>query len=134
MLMPSDERLTIVGEPVDSVTDRPDPDAVDPAAEIRRRGDVGRDGDDPSGDFGYAVRQVDEQAPERLLGGRRTGVLTFKRDWNRDSRGRRVMAAVKPLGDPCAQPSFVAVGIGRSPRVVGVRAETTRLALRTAPG
>ena len=44
------------------------PTSVDPAAEVRRGGDVRADRDDVRGDLGRGVREVDEEAAERLLG------------------------------------------------------------------
>ena len=68
-LAPAHERVGVVGEPVDAVADRPDALAVDPAAEVGRRADVGRDGHDAVGDLGRLALEIDEEAPERLLGG-----------------------------------------------------------------
>ena len=63
-LAPAHERVGVVGEPVDPLAHVPDADAVDPAAEVGRGGDVGADRDDARGDLGRGVREVDEEAPE----------------------------------------------------------------------
>ena len=46
----------------------PDAGLVDPAAEVGRGADVGRDRDDALGHLGRLAREVDEEAPEGLLG------------------------------------------------------------------
>src|SRR4029077_2080974 len=75
VLAPADERVGVVGEPVDALAGVPDADAVDPAAEVGRRGDVGADGDDALRYLGGPVGEVDEEAAEGLLGRGRAGVL-----------------------------------------------------------
>ena len=60
----------IVREPVDSLADLPHPGPVDPAAEVRRGGDVRTHGHDMACNLLGFVRQIGEEPPERLLGGR----------------------------------------------------------------
>jgi Lrp/AsnC family transcriptional regulator, leucine-responsive regulatory protein len=74
--VPSRQRTSVgvVGEPVDAVARVPDADAVDPAAEVRRRRHVGRHRHDVRGDVRRVVREVDEEAAERLLGRRPSAV------------------------------------------------------------
>ena len=67
-LPPVDERLGVIGEPVDPVAEVEDADAVDPTAEVGRRRDVGADRHDMLGDVGRVVSEVHEEATERLLG------------------------------------------------------------------
>ena len=61
-------RVGVVGEPVDPLAEMPDAGAVDPAAEVGRRGHVGADRDHVRRDLWARRARVDEEAPERLLG------------------------------------------------------------------
>ena len=102
----------------------PDPGAVDPAAEVRRGRDVGTDRDDVRGDLGRVVREVDEEAPERLLRRGAAGVRRGRRRPAGSRRGgRRDRLALEPRGGLSAQ-----LRLGRSvgearPRIGGVGAE-----------
>ena len=52
---PFEQAAGVVGEPVWSLTYRPDTDLVDPAAEVGGRGYVGAHGHDPGGHLGRAA-------------------------------------------------------------------------------
>ena len=84
-LAPAHERVRVVSEPVDPVSQRPDPDPVDPAAEVGRRGDVGAHRDHPRGRLGRLAIEVGEQPAELLLGRGAAGVLAAEL---RRQRGR----------------------------------------------
>ena len=112
-LAPAHERVGVVGEPVDPVAHRPDAGLVDPAAEVGRGADVGRDGDHALGDLGRLAHQVDEEAPERLLG--RGGALVLAPEVVRDG------GAALPAGSPRAAPAA-----GRRSRTAPPRASRRR--------
>ena len=126
-LAPAHERVGVVGEPVDAVAHRPDAGLVDPAAEVGRRADVGRDGDDPLGDAGRLARQVDEEAPERLL---RRLVPRCSRPRSAGTAGGsardRGLGALQPPGRGGAQLGRRAARRERRPRVARVGADLRR--------
>ena len=126
-LAPAHERVGVVGEPVDPVAQRPDPGLVDPAAEVRRRPDVRRDGHDPLGDGGRLAREVDEEAAERLLRGLRAAVLAAEvgRDRGRLD-GEQRLGALQPPGGRGAQLRGRAAGRERCPRIGRVGADLRR--------
>ena len=105
---------------------RPDADLVDPAAGVRRRGDVGGDGDDARRDVGRVARQVGEHPSESGLGRLRAAVRAaqlcrHRRRFRADER-----RALEPPGGLRAQPGGRRVRVERRPRVVGVGAEGAR--------
>ena len=113
----------VVGEPVDALAHVPDAGVVDPAAQVRRRGDVGGDRDDALGDLRIGAREVDEEAPERLLRRGAAGVhaADVARHGARLGDGQRL--APQPLGRLAAE-----LGLGRArgerrPRIGDVGAE-----------
>ena len=122
-LAPAHERVGVVGEPVDALADAPDAAAVDPAAEVRRRGDVGRDGDHVRGHLRRLVVEVDEQPPERLLRGPRPRVRAPELDGHRRRLVARDGLALEPRGRRGAQPPLGRVVLEGPPRVVGVGAQ-----------
>ena len=61
--------LGVVGEPVHPLARRPHADLVHPAAQVRRRRDVRREGDDALGGVGGGAGEVEQGAAERGLGG-----------------------------------------------------------------
>ena len=109
------------------------PAAVDPAAQVRRGGDVGRDGDHVLGDLGRLVGELDEQAPERLLGGARARVRAPELGGHRRRlvaldglalQARRRRGAQPPLGR--VRPRRPATGPARRCRAAGRGRGTAR--------
>ena len=135
-LAPAHERVGVVGEPVDAVAERPDAGLVDPAAEVGRRADVGRDRDDARGHLGRLAHEVDEEAPERLLGRRACRVCSRPRSAGHRAAARRRdrRPALEPprraprTARPRAMPSANAPTgpPGRSPSARGELARTAR--------
>ena len=84
----------------------PHPGAVDPAAEVRRGGDVRADRHDRRGHLGRGVREVDEEAAERLLGRDRARVrapdVARHSGRQRDGSPRPARAARPPRLHSCA--------------------------------
>lgn len=121
VLAPVQDRLGVVGEPVDALGRGPDADLVEPAAEVGGGGDVGADGDDAGGGLGGAAAEVEQGAAERLLGG--AGAAGGAAEVGGDRRrgdppdGR----AAQFLGALGAEPGGGAVG-QRAPGVVRVGA------------
>ena len=87
-LVPVHERLGVVLEPVAPLAHRPDLTLVDPAAQVGRAGHVRADRDHPLGHLGGVVHEVDEEAPEGLLGRSRTTVLSAQHRRHRRRRHR----------------------------------------------
>ena len=121
-----DQRLGVIGEPVDPVAEVEDADSVDPTAEVGRRRDVGADRHDMLGDIGHVVSEVDEEATERLLGRGKAAVRAseFFDDRRRVAAG--MFAPRQSLGGVAAQPGLGAVLGEQSPRIVAVGAEVMR--------
>ena len=98
------------------------PAAVDPAAEVGRGGHVGRDGHHVLGDLGRLVGELDEQAPERLLGGARPRVRAPELGGHRrrlvaldglalQARRHRARTAA-PRPSPCSKARHGSCGVG----------------------
>ena len=106
---------------------RPDARLVDPAAEVGRGADVGRDGDDALGHLRRLAHEVDEEAPERLLRRGRALVLAPEVLGHRGRLGTGVTAflarALEPPRRRRAQLRLRAALLERRPRVARVGAE-----------
>ena len=129
-LAPAHERVGVVGEPVDAVSRRPDPGLVDPAAEVGRGADVGRHGDDALRHRRRLAHEVDEEAPERLLGRGRALVLAAEVLGHAgrvaDELQRVAGGALQAAGRARAQLRLRAALLERRPRVARVGAERCR--------
>ena len=122
-LVPVHERLRIVGEPVAPLSHRPDAALVDPAAQVGGAGHVGAERDHPLRHLGRLVDEVDEEAPERLLGRLRAAVLAPERGRHRRRLARRGLLAGEGGGRGGAQLALRAGRVERGPGIVGVGAQ-----------
>ena len=116
-LAPAHERVGVVGEPVDPVSERPDPDPVDPAAEVGRRGDVGAHGDHSGRGLRRLTVEVGEQPAELLLGGAEPGVRATELDRQRRRLDRRGRIAAQALGRRRADPALGAPAVEAGPPI-----------------
>ncbi len=122
-LVPVDERLRVVGEPVAPLSHREDRGFVDPAAEVGGAGHVGADRHDPLGHLGRVVHQVHEEAAEGLLGRFAPAVGAAQaRRHGRRRRGLRLVASERG-GRGGAQLGLAAARVEAGPGIVGVRVE-----------
>ncbi len=133
-LAPAHERVGVVAEPVDAVAQGPDPGPVDPAAQVGRRGHVGADGHDARRHLGRVVREVDEHAPERLLGRDAARMRAAQLDRRRRRGLRRGHVAPQPLRRGRAQLRLGAALGRRAPRVLHVGGELARQLLQLLVG
>ena len=102
------------------------PDPVDPAAEVGRGGDVRADRDHVLRHVRRVVGEVDEEAPERLLG--RADALVGAPDVRRHGRRWRELdlGALQPLGGASRELGLGRLGLEQRPRVVRVGAQLLR--------
>ncbi len=116
-------RVGIVGEPVDAVTHIPDPDLVDPAAEVGGRGHVGADGDHMPRGIRRHPQQIEEEPAEGLLGGRAGAMGAAGLGGEGRRRSRLHLRPAQALGRRGAQATGAGVGLEPAPRIVGVGAQ-----------
>ena len=122
-LIPVQDRLGVVGEPVALRDRRPDAGLVDPAAEVRARSDIGCHGHDAAGGLRREPREVEQQPAERLL--RRAVALHLSAEVLRHG-GRRDLGdrrALQALRDGRAREGLRRTRREGTPRVVHVLAE-----------
>ena len=123
-LAPVNQCVRVVGEPVDPIAGAPDAGAVDPAAEVGRRRDVGADGDDVLGDLGRRARELDEEAAEPLLGRDRCRCGRCRSPPGRPAaRGGATPSRSERLRGRPAEPGLGRALVELGPRVVGVGSE-----------
>ena len=125
-LVPVDQRLGVVGEPVAPLAHRPDAGLVDPAAQVRGAGHVRAHGHHALGHTRRVVHQVDEEAAEGLLSRLLAAVLAAQRRRHLRRRARlRVLAREHARGRG-RELALRAGRVERRPGLVRVGAELPR--------